>query len=433
MQVSVEATGSIQRKMTIEVPAERIDQEVDKRLLSMRGKVRMDGFRPGKVPLSIVKKMHGVSVYQEVAGEVIQASFYEAAVQEKLRVVGLPDIEAKTFEYGKNVEFIARFDIYPDIEIASLEGNTVTQQSADIGEADVDKMIETLSEQQKEWVDVDRAAEKGDLVTVDFNGLLEGETFEGGDAKDFQVEIGAGRMLVDFETALTGMSAGEEQTSDVTFPDDYHSEKLQGKTVQFTQNVKTVQASEKPEIDADFIKKFGIEDGSMDAFRNNISENMQRELNNAIQTKVKKQVMEQLSLAHEFDAPAALVTDEIKHIREEMAQNTGSDMASLPDDLFQDQAVKRVRLGLIVGEIIRQKDIQKDEAKIEAKLEELSSTYEDPSALINYYRTNEQAMQTIEAAVMEDLIVEWALEQITVEHEVSDFDTIMKKNTATTV
>jgi len=433
MQVSVEATGSIQRKMTIEVPAERIDQEVDKRLLSMRGKVRMDGFRPGKVPLSIVKKMHGVSVYQEVAGEVIQASFYEAAVQEKLRVVGLPDIEAKTFEYGKNVEFIARFDIYPDIEIAALEGNTVVKPSAKITEADIDTMIETLRDQQKEWVDIERAAETGDLVTVDFKGLLDGETFEGGDAEDFQVEIGTGRMLVDFESALTGMSAGEEKISDVTFPDDYHSEKLQGKTVQFTQSVKTVQASEKPDIDEDFIKKFGIEAGSMDAFRTNISENMQRELNNTIHTKVKTQVMEQLSQAHEFEAPAALVSDEIKHIRKEMTQSTGSDMVSLPDDLFQDQAEKRVRLGLIVGEIIRQKDIQKDEAKIEAKLEELSATYEDPSALINYYRTNEQAMQTIEAAVMEDLIVEWALEQITVEDKVSDFDTIMKKNSAPTV
>lgn len=430
MQVSVEATGSIQRKMTIEVPAERVDQEVDKRLKSMRGKVRMDGFRPGKVPLSMVKKMHGVSVYQEVAGDVIQTSFYEAAVQEELRVVGLPDIEAKTFQYGKNVEFIARFDVYPEIEIASLEGNTVTQPAAEITAADIDQMIETLREQQKEWVDVERGAEQGDLVTVDFDGLLEGETFEGGEAKDFQVEIGAGRMLADFETALTGMSAGEEKVSDVTFPDDYHSEKLQGKTVQFTQTVKTVQASEKPEIDTDFIKKFGIEDGSMEAFRTNIAENMQRELNTAIQTKVKTQVMEQLSLAHEFEAPASLVSDEIKHIREEMSQNSGGDISSLPDDLFQDQAVKRVRLGLIVGEIIRQKDIQKDEAKIEAKLQELSSTYEDPSALINYYRSNKQAMQTIEAAVMEDLIVEWALEQITVEQEVSDFDTIMKKNTA---
>jgi len=433
MQVSVEATGSIQRKMTIEVPAERIDQEVDKRLMSMRGKVRMDGFRPGKVPLSIVKKMHGVGVYQEVAGEVIQASFYEAAVQEKLRVVGLPDIEAKTFEYGKNVEFIASFDIYPEIEIASLEGNNVVKPTVEINDADIDQMIETLREQQKEWVDVERAAETGDLVTVDFHGLLEGETFEGGDAENFQVELGAGRMLVDFETALTGMSAGEEKTSDVTFPEDYHSEKLQGKTVQFTQSVKTVQASEQPEINADFIKKFGVEDGSMEAFRTNISENMQRELDNTIHTKVKTQVMEQLSQAHEFDAPASLVTDEIKHIREEMTQNTGSDMASLPDDLFKDQAEKRVRLGLIVGEIIRQKDIQKDEAKIEAKLEELASTYEDPSALINYYRSNQQAMQTIEAAVMEDLIVEWALEQITVEEEKSDFDTVMKSKAAANV
>ena len=425
MQVSVEATGNIQRKMTIEVPAERIDQEVDKRLKSMRGNVRMDGFRPGKVPLSIVKKTHGAGVYQEVAGEAIQSSFYEAAGQEKLRVVGLPDIEAKTFEYGKNLEFSATFDIYPELEIASLEGATITKQQADITDADVDKMIETLREQQKEWTDVDRAAKEGDLVTVDFKGLLDGESFEGGDADDFQVELGAGRMLKDFETALVGMSAGDEKVTDVTFPDDYQSENLQGKTVQFTQTLKKVQESKKPEIDEEFIKRFGIDDGTMESFRANILENMQRELNNAINTKVKTQVMDQLASLHEFDIPAALVTDEIKHIRQEMTQSTGNDMSSLPDDLFKDQAERRVKLGLIVGEIIRQKDIQKDDAKVEAKLEELASTYEDPNALIEYYRGNQQAMQTIEAAVMEDMIVDWALEQATVEEENTDFDTVM--------
>ncbi len=425
MQVSVEATGNIQRKMTIEVPSERIDQEVDKRLKSMRGKVRLDGFRPGKVPLSMVKKMHGAGVYQEVAGEVIQASFYEAAGQEKLRVVGLPDIEAKTFEYGKNVEFSATFDIYPEVEIASLEGKTVTKQSADITDADIDKMIETLREQQKEWVDVERAAEEGDLVTVDFKGLLDGESFEGGDAEDFQVELGAGRMLADFETALIGMSVGEEKTTDVTFPDDYQSEKLQGKTVQFTQTVKKVQEPKKPEIDEEFIKRFGIEDGSMESFRKNIAENMERELKNKISTNIKTQVMNHLADLHEFDIPAALVVDEIKHIREEMTQNTGNDMSTLPDELFKEQAERRVKLGLIVGEIIRQKNIQKDPAKVDEKLEELASTYEDPKALIEYYRTNPQAMQTIEAAVMEDMIVDWAVEQATVEEDATDFDSIM--------
>ena len=427
MQVSVEATGNIQRKMTIEVPAESIDQEVDKRLKSMRGNVRMDGFRPGKVPLSIVKKTHGAGVYQEVAGQAIQTSFYEAAEQEKLRVVGLPDINAETFEYGKNIKFSATFDIYPEVEIASLESASVTKQSAEITENDIDKMIETLREQQKDWVDVERAAKEGDMVTVDFKGLLDGESFEGGDATDFQVELGAGKMLKDFETALTGMSAGEEKETDVAFPDDYQSETLQGKTVQFTQTVKKVQEPQKPEINEAFIKRFGIDDGTMESFRKNITENMQRELNNAINTKVKTQVMDQLADLHEFDIPAALVTDEIKHIREEMAQNSGNgmDMSSLPDDLFKDQAERRVKLGLIVGEIIGQKDIQKDDAKVEAKLEELASTYEDPKALVDYYRGNQQAMQTIEAAVMEDMIVDWALEQATLEEESTDFDTVM--------
>ena len=425
MQVSVEATGNIQRKMTIEVPAERIDQEVDKRLKSMRGNVRMDGFRPGKVPLSIVKKTHGAGVYQDVASETIQSSFYDAVGQEKLRVVGLPDIEAKTFEYGKNIEFSATFDIYPEVDIASLEGTTITKQHAEITEKNVDDMIETLREQQKEWIDVDRAAKEGDLVTVDFKGLLDGESFEGGDADDFQVELGAGRMLKDFETALVGMSVGDEKVTDVTFPDDYQSENLQGKTVQFTQTLKKVQESKKPEIDEEFIKRFGIDDGTMESFRANILENMQRELSNAINTKVKTQVMDQLASLHEFDIPAALVTDEIKHIRQEMTQNTGNDMSSLPDDLFKEQAERRVKLGLIVGEIIRQKDIQKDDAKVEAKLEELASTYEDPNALIEYYRGNQQAMQTIEAAVMEDMIVDWALEQATVEEENTDFDAVM--------
>lgn len=425
MQVSVEATGNIQRKMTIEVPAERIDQEVDKRLKSMRGNVRMDGFRPGKVPLSIVKKTHGPGVYQDVASQTIQASFYEAAGEENLRVVGLPEIDAKTFEYGKNLEFSATFDIYPEVEIASLEGTTISKQHADITDADIDKMIETLREQQKEWSDVDRAAQEGDLVTVDFKGLLEGESFEGGDAEDFQVELGSGRMLKDFEEALTGMSVGDEKETDVTFPADYQSEKLQGKTVQFTQTVKKVQEPAKPEINEEFIKRFGVDDGTMESFRTNIQENMQRELNNMIHTKVKTQVMDQLAALHEFDIPVALVADEIKHIRQEMTQNTGNDMSSLPDDLFKDQAERRVKLGLIVGEIIRQKDIQKDDAKVEAKLQELASTYEDPDALIEYYRGNQQAMQTIEAAVMEDMIVDWALEQATVEDENTDFDTVM--------
>ena len=425
MQVSVEATGSIQRKMTIIVPSENIDQEVDKRLKEMRSRVRLDGFRPGKVPLSMVKKIHGAGVYQEVAGSMIQTSFYQAAEQEKLRVAGLPNIDIKTIEYGKNLEYSATFDVYPELEIASLEGKTVTKQVAEVTDADIDKMIETLRNQQKEWVDVDRAAQEGDLVTIDFDGTVDGEAFEGGKAEDFQVELGANRMLPDFEAALVGMKAGDEKTADVNFPEDYQSEELKGKTAQFALTVKKVQEPKIPEIDEEFIKRFGVEDGTVESFRKNIAENMERELKNKIAANIKTQVMDHLADLHEFDIPAALVTDEIKHMRQEMTQNTGNDMSALPDELFKDEAERRVKLGLIVGEIIRQNDIQKDPAKVDAKLEELASTYEDPEALIDYYRNNQQAMQTIEAAVLEDAIVDWALEQVTTEEEACDFDTVM--------
>ena len=428
MQVSVEATGSIQRKMTITVPSENIDQEVDKRLKEMRSKVRLDGFRPGRVPLSVVKKMHGVGVYQDVASTMIQSSFFDAAKQEDLRVVGFPEIEAKTIEYGKDLEYSATFDIYPEIKIASLEGKTVTKQVAEVTDADIDKMIETLRNQQKEWVDVDRAAQEGDLVTIDFDGTVDGEAFEGGKAEDFQVELGANRMLPDFEAALVGMKAGDEKTADVNFPEDYQSEELKGKTAQFALTVKKVQEPKIPEIDEEFIKRFGVEDGTVESFRKNIAENMERELKNKITANIKTQVMDHLADLHEFDIPAALVTDEIKHMHQEMTQNTGNDMSSIPDELLKDQAERRVKLGLIVGEIIRQNDIKKDPIKVDTKLKELASTYEDPNALIDYYRNNQQAMQTIEAAVMEDAIIDWALEQVTVEEKVSNFDSVMNRN-----
>jgi trigger factor len=299
-------------------------------------------------------------------------------------------------------------------------------------------MIETLRSQQTTWIDVERAAQNGDSLTIDFNGLIEGESFDGGTAEGVKIELGSGRMLPDFETPLIGMSIGEEKTTDVTFPDDYQAEKLQGKTAQFTQTVKAIQAANKPELDADFIKKFGIESGEVDALRETINENMQRELATAIQNKLKMQVMDTLANAHDFDIPTSLVTEEIKHVREEMQQEMQQggatqqnlDLSTLPDDLFQEKAEKRVKLGLLVGEIIRQKDIKKDDAKVEAKLKELASTYEDPKALVDYYRGNQQAMQRIEAAVMEDLIVDWASAQMTVEEAESNFDSIMNRQSA---
>ena len=426
MQVSVEATGNIERKLSIVIPAERVDGEVETRLKSMRGRVKIDGFRPGKVPMSVVSQQYGDSVYQEVVGELFQSTFYEAAEQEELRVAGMPKIEATVLEPGKDLEYSATFDIYPVFEIGDISKVEVKEPSVKIAAADVNEMIETLRKQQQEWKEVKRAAKKGDLLVIDFKGKVDGEEFEGGAAQDFSVELGAGRMLGDFEDALTGMKAGAEKDADVTFPDEYPEEKLQGKTAQFSLIVKTVSEPELPELNEDFIKKFGVESGDEKTFKAEIKDNMQREADQRIKSRVKQSVMEGLHELHEIDLPASLVDDEVKQVRSEMQQNSqGADMTSLPDEMFKDQASRRVKLGLIVGEIITKNKLEKDQSKVDAMLNSLAESYEDPQALIEYYRSDQQAMQTIEAAVMEEMIVDWVLEKAKVTEEKVKFTELM--------
>jgi len=426
MQVSVETTGNIERKLSIVIPAEQVDGEVDKRLKSMRGRVKIDGFRPGKVPMSVVSQQYGDAVYQEVVGELFQSTFYEAAEQEKLKVAGMPKIEATTLEPGKDLEYDATFDIYPQFEIADITKMEVTQPVVKIVAADVDEMIETLRKQQQDWKEVKRAAKEGDLLVVDFNGQMDGKDFEGGSAEDFSVELGSGRMLKDFEDALSGMKAGSEKVADVTFPEDYPAEELKGKTAQFTLKVKTVSAPSLPTVDEDFIKKFGVEDGTAKSFKAEIKSNMQRELEQRVKSRVKQSVMEGLHDLHEIDLPSSLVEDEIKQVRNEMEQNSqGADMSSLPDDMFKDQAARRVKLGLIVGEIITKNKLEKDQSRVDDMLNSLAASYEDPQSLIEYYRSDQQAMQTIEAAVMEEMIVEWALEKAKVTEEKVKFTELM--------
>ncbi|TXH72991.1 MAG: trigger factor [Thiothrix sp.] len=427
MQVSVESTGSIGRKMTVEVPAERIEQSVESRLKSMVKRVRLDGFRPGKVPFNVVKSRYGDSVRQEVIGEVLEHTFRDASVQENLRVAGLPQIELQALAAGQPLVYVANFDVYPEFTVADVTGLELKRPTAEVQDADIDKMLDTIRKQQREWKDTDQAAQTGNLVRIDFEGSLDGEAFAGGTAQDYPVELGAGRMLPDFEAALIGMKAGETKTADVSFPEDYQAENLKGKTAQFKLTVHKVQEESLPEVDAEFIKQFGVEDGSMESFREEVKKNMTRELNNALKAQVKQQVMEGLSSLHEIDLPSALVKDEIQHVREEFSQSTGTPADNIPDDLFQPQAARRVKLGLIVGEIIRQKGLQRDPARVDAMLETLAASYEDPAALINYYRTNRQAMQTVEAAVMEDMIVEWVLGQAKVTDEARDFESVMNR------
>lgn len=428
MQVSVETTGNIDRKMTVAVPAEQIDKEVDKRLKGMAGRVRIDGFRPGKVPFTVVKKRYEESVRYEVVEKLLGTTFQDAASQQNLRVAGLPEIDLKTMEAGKDLEYVASFQVYPEITIAGVETLSITRPVTDITDADLDKMIDIIRKQNQDWQEVERAAATGDMVKVDFDGSVDGEAFEGGAAEDYSVELGAGRMLKDFEDGLVGMKAGEEKTIDVAFPEDYHADNLKGKTAQFKLTMKQVRAAVLPEVDADFIQKFGVESGDVADFRTEIKKNMQRELDNSIKTQLKQQVMDGLADLHAVDIPGALVKDEIRYIREEFSQNTGSKADNLPDELFAPQAERRVKLGLIVGEVIRQHGLQRDPARVDAMLDSVAASYEDPDMLKNYYRQNRQAMQTIEAAVMEEMIVDWVMAKATVTDETRDFDSVMNPN-----
>ncbi|MBU0655236.1 MAG: trigger factor [Gammaproteobacteria bacterium] len=428
MQVSLETTGNIDRKMTVAVPADKIDSEVDKRLKGMVKRVKIDGFRPGKVPFSVVKKRYADSVRYEVVEKLLGSTFQEAAAQEKLRVAGLPEIDLKTMEEGKDMEYTASFQVYPEITIAGVETLSIARPVAAVDDADLAKMIDVIRGQNKDWQTVERAAENGDMIKVDFDGSVDGEAFEGGAATDYAVELGAGRMLKDFEEGLVGMKAGEEKTIDVAFPENYQADNLKGKTAQFKLTMKEVRAPVLPEVNEDFIKKFGLESGLVDEFHAEVKKNMERELANAIKSQLKQQVMDGLAELHTFDVPKVLVTDEIRYIRDEFSQNTGTSADNMPDELFAPQAERRVKLGLIVGEVIRQNDLKRDQARVDAMLESLASTYEDPQALMDYYRGNRQAMQTIEAAVMEEMIVDWVMEKATVTDEARDFDSVMNPN-----
>ncbi|OOC10982.1 trigger factor [Thioalkalivibrio halophilus] len=430
MQVSVEATGNLDRKMTVQVPSERVDTEVDNRLRNLAKRVRLDGFRPGKVPLKVVRQRYGAGVYQEVLSEVLQESYREAVQQEGLEPAGSPSIEPKSVENGQPIEFEASFQVFPEIEVADLSGVEIERPVAEIGDEDIDRVIDTLREQHKEWQAVERAAASGDRITLDFLGKLDGEAFEGGQAEDFQVEIGSGRLLAEFENQLEGVKTGEEKTIEVTFPEDYPAEVLKGRTATFDITVKAVEEARLPAVDAAFAEKFGIEDGSVEKLREDVRSNMERELNQALKSKIKQQVMDALVERHGFDLPDALVKSEINRLREDAEKRFGGaeQTQPLPDSLFEEEAKRRVRLGLVLRHLIDDKGFEVDRERVEQELDNMAATYEDPEEVKQYYRTQPQAMQNLESIVLEDQVVDWVVEQGNVTDKPTTFQDVMNPN-----
>ncbi len=429
MQVSVETTSGLERRMTISVPAERVDSAVEERLKKAAKTVRINGFRKGKVPLKVVKKQFGAGVRQEVLGELFGSSFYEAVAQESLKPAGQPSIEPIKLEEGADVEFAALFEVFPEIEVADLSELQIDTVTAEVKDSDIDNMIEVLRKQQATWAVVEREAKDGDQVKIDFAGKKDGELFEGGSAEGQNLVLGSGQMIPGFESGIEGMKAGEEKVLELTFPEEYHNEELKGAAVEFAITLHEVSEQVLPEVNAEFFAKFGIETEDEGEFRTEISQNMKRELDNAIAGKTKAKVMDGLQALHSFDVPKALIANEIQALRQQMAQQFGGqqlDASMLPDELFQGQAEKRIQVGLVVAELVSANDIQVDADRVKAKVEEVASTYQDPEEVINYYYSNKELLGNLESAVLEDQIVDFVLEKAAVTTSEVSYDDAIK-------
>ncbi|MFA1619793.1 trigger factor, partial [Proteus mirabilis] len=393
MQVSVETTQGLGRRVTITVPAADIQKAVDSELKKAAKTVRIDGFRKGHVPMSMVKQRYGMSVLNDVLGDLMQRNFINAIIENKVNPVGAPDYKPEQYKEGEDFVYSVEFEVFPEIELKDLESIEVVKPIVTVKDEDVDNMLETLRKQQAEWKDKEGEVAAEDRVTVDFNGSIDGEEFEGGKAEDFVLAMGQGRMIPGFEEGLIGHKAGEEFTIDVTFPEDYHAENLKGKKAQFAINLKKVEERELPELTEEFIKRFGIADGSVDGLRAEVRKNMERELKNAIRTRVKSQVIDGLVKANEVDVPAAAVDSEIEVLQRQAAQRFGGDekqALQLPRELFEEQAKRRVIVGLLLGEVINSNELKAEDERVKALIDEMASAYEDPSEVVEFYNKNEQ-------------------------------------------
>ena len=432
MQVSVEVLSGLERRITVGVPAEQVETEVDKRLQQLSRTQRLPGFRPGKLPMKVVQQRWGDAVRRDVWGDVMQRSFYEAVTKENLNPAGNPRIEPKTMEAGKDVEYVATFEVYPEFNVQGLDKIEVEKPKTEVTDADLDTMLETLRKQRASWTVVDRAAKDGDQVTIDFVGTVDGVAFEGGTANGVKVVLGSNQMIPGFEEGLVGASANSEVELNVTFPEDYGNADLAGKAAVFKVVVKSVSEQVLPALDDAFVAQFGISEGGVDALRTEVRKNMQRELNQVIKNKVKAQVMDGLLKQNEVQVPQALIDGEVERLRQQANRELGmatrkKELPELPASLFTEQAKRRVSLGLIVGEIIRANELKADGAKVRAAVEELASAYETPSEVVNWYYSNQRELAQMEAIVLEEQVVEFVLGKAQVTEKETKFDEVMNR------
>ena len=428
MQVSVESTSALERRMTIGVPAERIETEVTKRLQQTARRAKVPGFRPGKVPMNVIRQRYEDAARQEALGDLIQATFYEAIVEQKLNPAGAPAVEPKVFEKGKDLEYVATFEVFPEIKLAGFDGIAIERLQADVTDADLDNMLEILRKQNTRFEAVERAAENGDQLNIDFVGKIDGEAFAGGSAKGTPLVLGSGRMIPGFEEALVGVKAGEERVINPTFPADYQNLDLAGKTAEFTVTVNSVSAPQLPELNDDFFALFGIKEGGLEGFRTEVRKNMERELRQAIKSKVKNQVMEGLLVANPVEVPKALIGNEVNRLRVQAVQQFGGNIKpdQLPAELFEEQAKRRVVLGLIVAEVVKQGELKADEARVRELIEEMASAYQEPQQVVAWYYKNDQQLNEVRSVVLEEQVVDTVLQKAKVTDKTVSYEEAIK-------
>ncbi len=430
MQVSIETLTGLERRMTIEVPAEEVESQVRSRLQEAAKTFNMKGFRKGKVPVKVIKNRFGEGVRQEVVGEVISQSWVEAVTKENVKPAGQPSIEPKNLEEGQNLEFIATFEVYPEIELKDFSAVTIEKKQAEILDTDIDKMIKTLREQRKTYKEVDRKSQEGDQVNVDFVGTLDGEKFDGGEAKGTNLILGSKRMIPGFEEGLVGVSSGDNLTLPLTFPEDYQNKELAGKKVEFAITVNNVSEPTLPELDDEFFASFDVAEGGLEAFRTEVRANMTRELKNANRNNIKNQIIEGLLEIHDVDAPKALVANEINGLRQQAMQQFGGgkniDPSMLPDDLFAEQAKRRVILSLVMSEIVSKNDLKPDADTVRGLIEEMAESYEKPEDVIKWYYSDKEQLANIEAMALEDAVIDMVIDKAKVTESSVSYEEALK-------
>ena len=423
MRVSLSNSEGLERKLIIEVPAAEVDSGVNDRLREAAKTVRLNGFRKGKVPLSLVKKRFGPGIRQEVVGDLMNKSYIEAIQREGLRPAGQPKLELTELAEGKDLRFAAVFEIYPEVELPDFSRIKLENLTAEVTEEDVSAMVETLRKQRQTWAPVDRAAADEDLVNIDFTGRVDGAEFEGGKAENSSLLLGSERMIPGFEDAIKGRKPSEEFTCVLKFPDEYHQSELAGKDVEFDIRLHEVREPRLPEVNEEFYKSFGVEEGGEEAFHEEIIRNMERELKSVRRGRMKGNIIEAVVKRADFSVPEAMMAEERGRLRSETAQRLteqGSEKFEVPDDLLKDQARRRVIMGLILTEIVSANDMKADAERVREAIEELASTYESPDEVVRWYYGNEEQLSAIEASVLEDQVFDYIAGQVKMsEKEVS--------------